>query len=316
MRLRIFSAAIIFLLLSCGPAFGQVPVRRPDPAVARLGRGFAAYRVAVNGTTLHYVRGGAGPALILLHGFPQDWYEFHKLMPRLARRFTVIAVDLRGIGGSRATAGGYDAANLAADIEQLAARLGLERYYVAGHDMGGMVAYAFARRFPDRARGVMMIESPLPGVAPWEEVKTNPLLWHVNFHQTPKLPERLVAGRQAIYLGYFFDFIKPKLTREEAAHYVSAYNSPAQLRAGFELYRALPADEKFNAAQTGPLELPLVLVGGEESFGPLMTRFADSLRANGCRNVSTEVIRGARHYVADERPDAVAELIERYASVR
>ncbi|MEP6922823.1 MAG: alpha/beta hydrolase [Pyrinomonadaceae bacterium] len=321
MKTKITTIWIFAMILLCAiTEFGQMPIKGvTDSAVAKLGSGFSSNAAEVNGTTIHYVRGGtggAGTAVILIHGFPQDWYEFHKVMPRLAQKFTVIAVDLRGIGGSKATADGYDAANLAKDIEQLAAKLKLEHYYVAGHDMGGMVAYAFARQFPEKTRGVMILEAPLPGIEPWNEIVTNPKLWHVNFNQTPELPEKLVMGRQSEYLGYFFKFIKTGLTDAEATHYVNSYKSANQLRAGFELYRALPLNEKFNAAQTAPLELPLVLVGGEESFGKLIPRFAESLRKNGCRNVTTEIIKNAAHYVADEQPEAVAELIERYASVK
>ena len=316
MKTKLFAVTILSTLFWCGAAFAQMPVKKIDPAVKKLGKDFAAYTADVNGTTLHYVRGGKGAAVILIHGFPQDWYEFHKIMPRLAKKFTVISVDLRGIGGSKATAKGYGAANLAADIEQLGERLKIEKYYVAGHDMGGMVAYAFARRFPEKSRGVMIIEAPLPGIEPWNEVKTNPLLWHINFNQTPELPEKLVMGKQSEYLGYFFKFIKTGITETERAHYVNSYKSADQLRSGFELYRGLPENEKFNAAQVDPIDLPLVLVGGEESFGALIPRFAESIRKNGCRNVKTEIIVNAAHYVADEQPEAIAELIERHASIK
>ena len=307
---------ILSILLCCAAIFGQTPVKQIDSAVKKLGKNFAAYTANVNGTTLHYVRGGKGAAVILIHGFQQDWYEFHKVMPRLAQTFTVISVDLRGIGGSKATAKGYDAANLATDVQQLAEKLKLEKYYVVGHDMGGMVTYAFVRRFSEKSRGVMIIEAPLPGIEPWNEVKTNPMLWHINFNQTPELPEKLVMGKQSEYLGYFFKFIKTGITETEAAHYVNSYKSADQLRSGFELYRALPENEKSNAAQINSLELPIVLVGGEESFGELTPRFAESIRKNGCRNVKVEIMKNAAHYVADEQPEAVAELIERYASAK
>jgi alpha-beta hydrolase superfamily lysophospholipase len=147
-RVRILALFAALVLFGCSSAPDQQPTTPAiDPAVAALGAGFVSSRANVNGTTLHYVRGGSGPAVILLHGFPQDWYEYHQVMPRLAQRFTVVAVDLRGIGGSRATPGGYDAANLAEDIRQLAQQLHLERPYIVGHDMGAIVAYAFARRF-------------------------------------------------------------------------------------------------------------------------------------------------------------------------
>src|ERR1700722_8843267 len=119
-----------------------------DPAVARLGNGFVSGTATVNGTSLYFVRGGSGPVVILLHGFPQDWYEWRKTMPLLAKTFTVVAVDLRGVGESSEAKDGYDAANLAEDIHQLAQREKLEHAYVVGHDVGGMVAYALARLYP------------------------------------------------------------------------------------------------------------------------------------------------------------------------
>src|SRR5499426_3671806 len=129
---------VIPVLMGCGRLSSQSPAGRPvDPAVAKLGNGFVSATADVNGTTLHYVRGGSGPGVILLHGFPQDWYEFHRIMPRLAKKFTVVAVDLRGVGGSVATPGGYDAPSLAEDIAQLAQQLELKRAYVVGHDIGG-----------------------------------------------------------------------------------------------------------------------------------------------------------------------------------
>src|ERR1700692_4428968 len=132
------------------------------PLATGLSKDFRSETATVNGIKLHYVRGGKGPAVILIHGFPQDWFEYHSIMPRLAKRFTVIAVDLRGIGGSKATAGGYDAANMAEDIHQLLSALKLERVYIAGHDLGGMVTYAFVRRYPQVTRGAMILDVPIP----------------------------------------------------------------------------------------------------------------------------------------------------------
>jgi predicted alpha/beta-fold hydrolase len=155
---RTWKALAAFLMAACVAIHGQSsPKQTADPAVAALGSGFVSDTAQVNGATLHYVRGGAGPAIILLHGFPEDWYAYHRIIPQLAKQFTVVAVDLRGIGGSAATAGGYDAANMAEDVHQLAELLHLEHVYVVGHDIGGMVAYAFARRYPETSRGVMML---------------------------------------------------------------------------------------------------------------------------------------------------------------
>ncbi len=156
---RIFKILAVVLLTACGSALGRSSSEQTaDTAVAELGVGFISATVRASGRTLHYVRGGTGPAVILLHAFPEDWYEYHKVMPRLARKFTVVAVDLPGIGGSTAKPGGYAAAEMADDIHQLQEQLHLEHTYVVGHDIGGMVAYAFVRRYPEAARGAMILD--------------------------------------------------------------------------------------------------------------------------------------------------------------
>jgi pimeloyl-ACP methyl ester carboxylesterase len=251
--------------------------------------------------------------LILVHGFSEDWYEFHRIMPRLAERFTVIAPDLRGISGSRAAPGGYDAANLAEDVRQLAATLKLERLYIVGHDLGGMVTYAFVRRYPQITRGAMILDVPIPGVPGSEEIQGDPSIWHAYFMQVPGLAEKLVTGRSADYLGYFFNF--GKFTPNEKAHYVKAYTTPAQLHAAFEIYRAFPANAEFNAAQRGANDVPLFFAAGEKSpFAKLVPKIADGLRTNGCTHVETGLIPDAMHYVLEDNPDAVADLIERHAT--
>lgn len=309
----------LMLLIGCGTALGQPPTERTDPAVAKLGVGFVSETANVNGTTLYYVRGGTGPALILIHGFPQDWYEFHHVMPRLAKKFTVLAIDLRGIGGSAATPAGYDAANMAEDIYQLTQQLKLERPYIVGHDIGGSVAYAFLRLHPKTPRGVMVLETPIAGLAPWEEIKGDPRLWHIPFHQTPELPEKLIAGREFIYLRNFLSrgVLDSKVISDaDVAHYANSYAAPDHLHAGMEMYRAFPDNEKFNAAQTGAIDVPILMVGGDHSFGRLLPKVAEALRAHGCASVTTEIINNSAHYVFEEKPEAVAELIERYALLR
>jgi pimeloyl-ACP methyl ester carboxylesterase len=314
-RVRIATRLSVLVVAAWLGLHGQSPSRQPiDPALAALGDGFVSETAPVNGTMLHYVRGGSGPAVILLHGFPEDWYAFHRVMPRLAERFTVVAVDLRGIGGSAATAGGYEAANMAQDVHQLAERLQLEHPYIVGHDIGGMVAYAFARLYPEGSRGVMMLDIPLPGLGPWDEIKANPLVWHINFHQVPGLPEQLLAGRQPIYFRYFLD--RGTFSDAEVARYAKSYAAPEHLRAMLEIYRAFPANEKFNAAQRSTIRVPLVLASGENSpFEKFAPSFANALRAHGCADVKVEVIKNSVHYVVDEKPEAVAGLIERYASL-
>lgn len=313
----ILKAIAVIFLIGGGAVLGQPPAKqRIDPDVARLGNDFVSNTAKVNGTTLRFVRGGTGPALILMHGFPQDWYEFRHVMPRLAKTFTVIAVDLRGIGGSAATPSGYDSANLAEDIYQLTQQLKLERVYIAGHDVGGAVAYAFVRLHPKETRGVMILETPILGLDPWEAVKADPKLWHIGFHQTPGLPEKLLAGRQFIYFRDFFNrsvLNSKAISDADVTHYAQSYAAPDRLHAGMEFYRAFPDNEKFNAAQRSPIDVPIVLVGGEHSFGPLLPKVAEALRQHGCASVTSEFVNNSKHYLFEEQPEIVAELIERYA---
>jgi pimeloyl-ACP methyl ester carboxylesterase len=317
--LKQWMSVAVVLHVGCSGGPVETPSRSPvDSAVVELGDTFESGTANVNGTTLHYVRGGSGRAVILLHGFPQDWSVFRRIMPRLARTFTVVAVDLRGVGGSTATSNGYDAATLAEDIRQLARQLGLDRPYVAGHDNGGMVAYALARLYPEAARGVMIFDVPIPGLEPWEQVKNDPVLWHFGFHQTPNAPERLIAGREAIYFReVFFNRLarNPKaISDADLAHYVDSYASPDKLRAGLEVYRAYPLNERFNATRRHPIDVPIVLARGEHSMAPVNQEVARSLRDHGWRNVSVEIVADSGHQVIDEQPAAVADLLERYAA--
>ena len=258
------------------------------------------------------VIGGDGPPLLLIHGWPQTWYQWRLVMPALARNFTVVAVDLRGIGGSKAIDGGYDTVNLAADIRQLSDELRLDRPYIVGHDLGGQVAFAFVQHYPDAARGAMILDSPLPGIAGWQESLSGPSVWHVGFMQVPGLAEQLVDGRQAAFLGYFFQFAK--FTPEEQRHYLAAYSSPAQLKAAFEIYRAFPANEDAGSAKRGPNPTPVVIATGEKSpFAGLAPKMVDDLKNQGFANAEAVSIPGAVHYVVEDAPKAVAELIATHA---
>jgi pimeloyl-ACP methyl ester carboxylesterase len=271
--------------------------------------GFTSAMARVNGTRLHYVRGGHGPAVILLHGWPEDWAEYRAIMPRLAKRFTVVAVDLPGIGKSAPAAHGYDTPSIAADIHALAKALKLERPYVVGHDLGAHVTYAYARRFPDALRGAMILDVPMPGLPGSEEAGNG--FWHVGFIMEPGLAEKLVPGRQAAFLGYFFDM--GKFTAAERAYFTRAYGAP-QLHAAFEIYRAIPKNAEFNATHAEANSLPLTVAVGEKSpFGGLLEKFVQGYRAKGMSHVESARIAGAGHYVVADNPDGVAELIERSA---
>jgi len=292
----------------------SVAIAAAEPASpTRLGEppsGFASANALANGTSLHYVRGGHGPAVILLHGFPEDWVEYRAIMPRLTIRFTVVAVDLPGLGKSGPATNRYDTAHMAADIHSLAAALKLEQPYIVGHDLGGLTTYAYVRQFPDDLRGAMILDVPMPGLAGSQEAASG--FWHVGFMQAPKdLAEKLVAGRLAAFLGWFYDL--GKFAPAERAYFIRAYSAP-QLHAAFEIYRALPKDAKWNADQTTPNSVPLVVGVGEKSFfAPLLTKFVESYRANGMTHVEGAQIPEAGHYLLADNPAAIADLIEQQA---
>ena len=311
-KCQLVAAIMVLAAQSTQPAAHAAPI-----ATEALPAGFTSATAPVNGTTLHYLVGGQGPGVILIHGFPENWSAFAKIMPRLATRFRVVAVDLRGVGGSPPTESGYDKATMAEDVYQLTRALGLERSYVVGHDVGGWVAYALARLHPDAVRGAMILDVPVIGVDPWDKVVANPRLWHFGFHQAPGLAEQLVAGREAIYVGYFLRraAANPQsVSDEDVARYARAYAGPGQFAAAMGMYRAFDKDEKFGREQRGPLDVPIVLAAVGGTFAALLPAMANGLKGAGVRAVATEVVPDAGHYVLDERPAEVATLIERYAS--
>src|SRR5688572_4334896 len=191
----------VLLVASCAVACQSTPLRtETHGAPAAESTAWASFESAqVNGTTLQYARGGSGPALVLLHGFPQDSSVYQRILPPLSERFSVVAPDLRGIGGSAPAADGFDAANLAVDIHQLMLEQALEPAFVVGHDIGAMVAYALGRAHPEAVRGVMLVETVIPGLDPWDALKSDPTLWHFGFFQSERFPELLLTDREVMF---------------------------------------------------------------------------------------------------------------------
>jgi pimeloyl-ACP methyl ester carboxylesterase len=205
---------------------------------------------------------------------------------------------------------------MAEDVYQLAQALGLNQSYVVGGDFGGWVAYALARLHPESVRGAMIIDVPIAGVDPWDEIKAWPELWHFGFHQVPGLAERLLAGREDIYLEYFLrsSVADPtSISDGDVKRYACAYAKPGRMAAAMGMYRAFDENERFGQEMRGPLDVPLALVAGDESFGPLLPDIAKGLETAGVRRVMIEGISEAGHYPADEQPGATAALIESYA---
>ncbi len=258
---------------------------------------------------LHYVIGGRGDPLLLLHGWPQTWFEWRRVMPGLAERYTVIAPDLRGLGDSSRPVDGYDLRTLSGDIRRLVGHLGLGAIRLVGHDLGGPVAYAYAAQWPGDVVALAVVEAPLLGVRVEGVDDLNHLLWHFAFHQAPDVPEALVAGRERLYLTWFyktFAYDKGAVGEEEIGEYVRCYSAPGGLRAGFAHYRAFPEDARQveEWAKT-KLKMPLLALGGESSLGDIPPRLYGAV----AEDVRGGVIPRCGHWVAEERPEYLKEQL-------
>lgn len=270
--------------------------------------GFEHGMARVNGTKLHYVRAGEGDPLVLLHGWPQTWYEWRHVIPKLTDEYTVIAPDLRGMGDSAKPMDGYDKRTVATDVRELVHHLGFEEISLVGHDWGMPTAYAYAAQYRDEVRALAVLEAMLPGI---REDEKRGRLWHVDFHGVRDLPERLVSGRERLYLSWFYRVgaYDPSAIDEDAREeYVRCYSAPGGLRGGFEHYRAFDTDAEHNRqhAET-PLEMPVLALGGAASFREMPIRDMEAVAAN----VDGEVVERAGHWIPEERP---AYFVERLRS--
>jgi len=272
---------------------------------------FRARQIAANGTKLYVRVGGRGPAVVLLHGYGETGDMWVPLAKDLARDHTVVIPDLRGMGLSAKPAGGYDKKTQAGDVARILDALKLERAALVTHDIGNMVGYAFAAQYRNRVTCFVVIDAPLPGVGPWEEILKNPLLWHFRFGG-PDM-ERLVAGRERIYLDRFWNEFSaaPKRFSEAARrHYAKLYARPGAMHAGFAQFAAFDQDAVDNRAfvAAGKLDVPVLALGGEKSFGKTMAavmRFAAS-------DVEEGVVPGSGHWIMEENPMATVALVRTF----
>jgi len=288
------------LIATATPAVAQVP---PYPA------SFRTQEIATNGATIHVRVGGKGPAVLLLHGFGETGDMWAPLAAELMPDHMVIVPDLRGLGLSSKPAGGFDKKNQAGDVVGVLDKLGVKQADIVAHDIGNMVAFAFAELRPERVRKLVVIDAPVPGVGPWEEILKNPLLWHFRFGG-PDM-ERLVAGRERIYLDRFWnEFSADPKHFDEASreHYAKLYALPGAMHSGFEQFHAFDQDAVDNRAWLaahGKLTMPVYAIGGEKSFGPMM---ATVMRA-GASNVTEGVVPGSGHWIMEENPAATVKMV-------
>lgn len=276
---------------------------------------FRARNITNNGTRLHVRVGGAGPAVVLLHGYGETGDMWVPLAENLAKDHSVIVPDLRGMGLSAIPDSDYDKKTQGRDIAGVMDALKIERTALIAHDIGNMVAYAVAAQYRRRITHLAVIDAPLPGVGPWDEILKNPLLWHFRFGG-PDM-ERLVAGRERIYLDRFWNEFSanPKQFSEAARrHYAKLYARPGAMRAGFAQFAAFDQDAADNAAfmKAGKLDMPVLALGGEKSFALMMAavmRFA-------AKHVESGVVPRSGHWIMEENPRATIALIRAFLDKR
>ena len=296
--MRRVASAVLTALLLTSPALARI---EPFPAA------FKTETIATNGTSLYVRVGGKGPAVVLLHGYGETGDMWEPLAEKLAKDHTVIVPDLRGMGLSARPAGGYDKKTQGHDIAGVLDALKVERADLVTHDIGNMVGYALAAEYPDRITRFVIIDAPLPGVGPWDEIVRSHALWHFSFYGPDA--ERLVSGRERIYLDRFWnEFSADPKNFDEASreHYAALYAQPGAMHAGFEQFKAFDQDAIDNKAfvANGKLAMPVLAVGGEKSFGPMM---ATVMRA-AANNVTEAIVPDSGHWVMEENPTATIKL--------
>jgi pimeloyl-ACP methyl ester carboxylesterase len=273
-----------------------------------------AHEIETNGITVHVRVGGHGPAVVMLHGFGTTGDMWGHLANALIEDHTIVAPDLRGLGLSSKPDGGYDKKNQALDVVGVLDALGVRTAEFVTHDIGVMVGFAIAATHPERMSRWVAIDAPLPGVGPWDQITQDPAMWHFGFGGSDM--ERLVAGRERIYLDRFWNELSRDPKRFDEAkrqHYAALYAQPGAIRAGFAQFLAFgqdAADNKTFLAQ-GKLQMPVLALGGEATFGPMIGAVTRCVAAN----VEDVIIPDCGHWITEEQPQATTKLVVDFLGV-
>jgi pimeloyl-ACP methyl ester carboxylesterase len=265
----------------------------------------------IDGVQLHYLTAGHGPTVILLHGYAETSRMWRPIIPLLAEKFTVIAPDLPGIGESSIPADGIDMKTSATRIHELARSLGVEKARVVGHDIGLMVAYAYATQFPAETEKLVVMDAFLPGVAGWEAIYNAPNVWHFRFNG--EYPEALVTGRERTYFEYFWNVFAADKTHSipeaDRKAYTEAYSKPGRMRAAWAYFASWPqlAKEFAQLSQT-KLTMPVLSIGGEKSLG---NELAEQMKLVAS-DVTVVVLKDTGHWILEERPKETTEALVKF----
>jgi pimeloyl-ACP methyl ester carboxylesterase len=304
MKRTLTVAAVFSLLLLC-PAF---------PTEARAdaqGATIVSRTAEIDGAKLHYMTAGHGVPLILLHGYAETSLMWKPIIPVLAERFTVIAPDLPGIGDSGIPADGLDMKNAAVRIHDLAKSLGVQKAEIVGHDIGLMVAYAYAAQFPSEVTKLVLMDAFLPGVEGWEAVYNNPAIWHFRFNGPT--PEALVQGRERTYFDYFWnDFAADKthsIPEADRKAYAAAYARPGRMHAGWAYFVSfLQAARDFSQLSQTKLTMPVLTIGGDKSLGEALGQQARLVATDA----TVVILKNTGHWVLEENPKETTEALQKF----
>ncbi|GGC62298.1 alpha/beta fold hydrolase [Undibacterium terreum] len=277
--------------------------------------GFSAHDVKVNGVQLHYQISGKGSPVVLIHGYTDTGYMWTPVMPDLAKNHTVIVPDLRGAGQSEKAAGGYDKKTMAQDIHALVKSLGYQHATIVGHDIGLMVAYAYAAQYPQETDRVVLMDAFLPGIGNWKDMWLLRDLWH--FHFYGEVPLALVEGRERIYLEHFWnDFAADRnhsVSEADRRIYARAYAQPGAMRAGFEYFHNFEKDaQDFQQLGQTKLTMPVLVIAGEKSGS---TFLVDQVKLVAT-DVKGEVIPNSGHWLMEEAPEKVIPLLKDFINAK
>ncbi|MCT9935326.1 alpha/beta fold hydrolase [Planotetraspora sp. A-T 1434] len=323
MRRTALPATVLLATLgitAIAPSADAVVSRQAAPTAAghadpRVPAGFAERQAHVNGITVNYVRGGHGQTLVLLHGYPESWYEWRGIMPALAEHYTVIAPDLRGAGGSSAPEGGYDKKTMAADLHGLLTKLGLDHHInLVGHDIGTMVAYSYAVQHQDRVAKLVLSEAPIPDKSIYNFPALTPQgpgVWNFGFFSVLNgLPEQIIEGRERLWVKKFISLIAVHKDRaaDPAAirEYAGNLRDDRKLKASFEWFRALNQDVADNKGfARHKLRMPVLALGADHSLG----RFVPDQVKQYAKNVKGDVITDSGHWIYEEHPEEMTRKL-------
>src|SRR6202521_3390431 len=292
--MKALSSFAFFLSIAALPAAAII---QPYPS------SFSIQEIRANGTTIHVRVGGTGPAVVMLHGFGDTGDMWAPLAAALAHDRMIVVPDLRGMGLSSHPEGGYDKKTQGGDIARILDKLKIQKADLVTHDIGNMVGYAFAAQYPDRVTRFVLMDAPLPGIGPWDQIVRSHALWHFSFGGPDA--ERPAAGRARIYLQRFwneFSADPKKFSEASREHYAKLYALPGAMHAGFAQFAAFDQDARDNQAflAKGKLTMPILAIGGEKSFGPTMA----VVMRTAATDVQEMVIPNSGHWLMEEQPKA------------